>query len=72
MKCLMNFVPVRERPKDGIEPVNWDYNHDEAREIESNDPDEDHDTAGDVIRLPGHGVGPGYLQWHLEHDHLKW
>ena len=60
-----------EREHDGIESVNGDDNHDEAGEVEANDPDEDHDPAGDVISLPGDSVGPGHLQWNLEHDHLK-
>ena len=67
----VDTIPVRERIHDGIEPVNGDDDHDEAGEIEANDPDEHHDPAGDIISFPGHCVGPGYLQWNLEKDHLQ-
>ena len=63
--------PVCNGVHDGHESVNGDDHHDEAGEVEADDPDEDHDPAGEVIRPPGHRVGPTHLQRHLEQDHLR-
>ena len=50
-----------DREHDSRETVKRDDNHDEARKIESKDPEEDHNPAGDIISLPGDCCCPGYL-----------
>ena len=64
-------LPVGDGVHDGHESVDGDDHHDEAGEVEADDPDEDHDPAGEVIRPPGHCVGPPHLKRHLEQDHLR-
>ena len=56
---------------DGRKTVKGDDNHDEAGEIETNNPIEDHEPAGDVVSPPGHSRGPGNLQWHFKQDNLQ-
>ena len=41
--------PVGDGEHDGRESVKRDHNHDEAREINANNPIKDHDPTGDII-----------------------
>ena len=58
---LLGLRAVSQGIHDGVEPVQGDHDHDEARQVAADDPEEDGDPAGDVIRQPGHGVGPADL-----------
>ena len=49
---------VGDGEHDGRETIKGDDNHDEAREIETNNPDEDHNPTGDIISHPGHCCSP--------------
>ena len=49
---------VGDGEHDGRETIKGDDNHDEAREIETNNPEEDHNPTGDIISHPGHCCSP--------------
>ena len=61
---------VSQRVEDGVQPVQGDDDHDEAREVAAQDPEEERDATGDVVSKPGHSVGPADLYGDLQQDHL--
>ena len=63
--------PVRDREHDGAEPVHRDGHQDVAGEEVSEDPETDHDLAGEPVGPPGHGAHPGDLQRDPDEDDLS-
>ena len=68
---LVGLRAVSQGGHDGVQPVQGDDDHDEPGQVAANDPEEDSDPTGDVVRQPGHGVGPADLQRDLQQDHLQ-
>ena len=56
---------VGDGEHDGREPIKGDDNHDKTGEVEPNNPEEDHDPAGDISSSPGDCCTPSYLQGYL-------
>ena len=69
--CLVGLGAVSQRVDDGVEAIHGDDDHDEAREVAAQDPEEDRDATGDVVGQPGDGVGPADLQGDLQENHLR-
>ena len=67
---LPGLRAVSQGIHDGVQPVQGDHDHDEARQVAADDPEEDGNTARNVIRQPRHGVGPADLQRNLQQNHL--
>ena len=61
---------VSDGRQDGRETVQRDDDHDEASEVAADDPEEDGEATGDVVRQPGDGIGPADLQRDLNQNHL--
>ena len=53
--------PVGDGEHDGAEPVQRDGHENVAREEVTEDPEADHDLAGDPVGPPRHRAGPGNL-----------
>ena len=64
--------PVLDGPEYGRQSVQGDDDQHEPGGVEPDDPDEDHDAAGDVVSPPTDSDVPGYLQWNLKQNHLKY
>ena len=62
--------PVGDGEHDGRETVQGDDNKDEAREIESENSEEDHHSTGNIVGHPRHSRRPCNLQWNLYQDDL--
>ena len=67
---LVGLGAVSQRVDDGVETIHGDDDHDEAREVAAQYPEEERDATGDVVSQPGHGVGPADLYGDLQQDHL--
>ena len=57
--CSLGVGYVRYREQDCREAVKRDDNQDEARDVESKNPEEDHYPAGEIISHPGDCGIPG-------------